>query len=345
MANYTNINELFTDICDSIRTKTGETGLINHTDIPEKIASIETGGGTGVNPQINADYSMCCYNINDSATIKNKLNEIVQHINQTNNFIVLNYSFLKAGSATDLDFDFSLLKDRVISAEEMFSESFWRTFSNLNKLDTSNITNMRNMFDTCKATSLDVSNFDTSKCTTMYGMFYDCSSLTSLDVSSFDTSKCTTMFYMFYGCRKLTSLDISNFDLRNCLQCSYMFQYCSVLAYLKFGENFLPQTATVNLFNSSAYQDIEIDMNGITNFSSFSSSSNNGNSTFNLANVWRGTDETKISRFISFANSLGIKSTEYNRTIKIYTDLYNVLSDEQKALITDKGYLLTYGTS
>ena len=41
----------------------------------------------------------------------------------------------------------------------------------------------------------------------MNGMFYGCTSLTSLDLSNFDTSKVTNMGYMFQSCTNLTSLD------------------------------------------------------------------------------------------------------------------------------------------
>ena len=43
-------------------------------------------------------------------------------------------------------------------------------------------------------------------------MFYDCNLLTSLDVSNWNTSKVTNMGNMFYDCNLLTSLDISNWD-------------------------------------------------------------------------------------------------------------------------------------
>ena len=49
----------------------------------------------------------------------------------------------------------------------------------------------------------------------MSSMFYSCSNLTSLDVSNFDTSKVTDMGGMFYSCSNLTSLDVSNFDTSN----------------------------------------------------------------------------------------------------------------------------------
>ena len=55
-------------------------------------------------------------------------------------------------------------------------------------------------------------NFNTSKVTSMYTMFYSCSSLTSLDLSSFNTSKVTSMYMMFLSCSSLTSLDLSSFN-------------------------------------------------------------------------------------------------------------------------------------
>ena len=47
------------------------------------------------------------------------------------------------------------------------------------------------------------------------GMFSNCSSLTSLDLSNFNTSRVINMQYMFYGCSSMTSLDLSNFDMNH----------------------------------------------------------------------------------------------------------------------------------
>jgi len=55
-------------------------------------------------------------------------------------------------------------------------------------------------------------NFDTSKVTSMQGMFYY-SGLKTLDLSHFDISNVTDMSLMFYFCNGLTDLNISNFDV------------------------------------------------------------------------------------------------------------------------------------
>ena len=107
-------------------------------------------------------------------------------------------------------------KDGIIANESMigyFYEFTNMTSIDLSVLDTSEVTNMSNMFSACiSLTSLDVSNFDTSKVTDMRSMFSGCSSLTSLDLSNFDTSQVTSMAGMFSECSSLTILDLSSFD-------------------------------------------------------------------------------------------------------------------------------------
>ena len=83
------------------------------------------------------------------------------------------------------------------------------------------ITSMSYMFHNSKATTLDLSNFDTSKVTNMYGMFWN-SQATTLDVSNFDTSKVTNMGSMFRD-SQATTLDVSNFDTSNVTDMSNMF--------------------------------------------------------------------------------------------------------------------------
>lgn len=54
-------------------------------------------------------------------------------------------------------------------------------------------------------TSLDLSNFDTSKVTDMNSMFYYCTSLTSIrGIENFDTSKVADIGFMFFFCKNLS---------------------------------------------------------------------------------------------------------------------------------------------
>ena len=59
---------------------------------------------------------------------------------------------------------------------------------------------MNYMFENCsKLTILDLSNFNTSNVTNMYGMFYSCYKLIHVDLRSFDFTKVTNYSSMFGG--------------------------------------------------------------------------------------------------------------------------------------------------
>ena len=124
-------------------------------------------------------------------------------------------------------------------SSDMFSRCSSLTSLDLSNFDTSKVTNMNNMFRSCRSlTSLDVSKFDTSNVTNMSGTFRDLKSLTKLDVSSFDTSNVTSMPWMFSNCKLLTKLDVSKFDTSKVTNMSYMFSYCSNLTNLNIGDKF-----------------------------------------------------------------------------------------------------------
>lgn len=98
-----------------------------------------------------------------------------------------------------------------------------REFENMEVLNTSQVTSMRQMFAGCtELTSLDLSSFDTSKVTDMWGMFAQCSKLTNLNISNFDTSKVTRMAWMFEN-TGLTGIDLSHFDTSQVTDMSGMF--------------------------------------------------------------------------------------------------------------------------
>ena len=80
------------------------------------------------------------------------------------------------------------------------------------KLNTSNITDMEEMFDACSLLEkLNVDTWNTSNVTDMSEMFYGCNLLAELDLSNFDMTKVTTKTStsnMFYGCTSLHTLHL-----------------------------------------------------------------------------------------------------------------------------------------
>ena len=96
----------------------------------------------------------------------------------------------------------------VTSMSYMFSRSAATTL-NLSNFDTSKVTNISNMFSNSAATTIDLSSFNTSNVTNMWAMFFD-SKATTLDLSSFDTSNVTDMSWMFSDCSNLKTIYASN---------------------------------------------------------------------------------------------------------------------------------------
>ena len=96
----------------------------------------------------------------------------------------------------------------IVSAYKMFYDSK-ATSIDLSEFDTSQITNMSFMFAKTEAASLDLSKFNTSKVKNMKAMFNE-NRASSLDLSSFDTSNVTDMSYMF-AISKATNIDVSKF--------------------------------------------------------------------------------------------------------------------------------------
>ena len=94
--------------------------------------------------------------------------------------------------------------------------------------DTSNVTNMANMFRNCPSLTT-IPQLDTSKVTNMINMFDTCKALTT--IPQLDTSSCISMNDMFYGCKKLTT--IPQLDMSKAVGTSSMFANCQVLTYLK----------------------------------------------------------------------------------------------------------------
>ena len=169
--------------------------------------------------------------------------------NETVKIVIIDDSFSNARPTSTAGW-FGLLQNlKTIEGLEKINTSnvtdMWGLFGycgsltslNLSTFNTSNVTNMWYMFTGCSSlTSLDLSKFDTSNVTDMGDMFNGCSSLTSLDLGNFDTSNVTNMRNMFSFCSSLTSLDLNNFDTSNVTNMNFMFRNCSSLTGLDLSD-------------------------------------------------------------------------------------------------------------
>jgi surface protein len=129
-----------------------------------------------------------------------------------------------------------------VSTAKWFYDLTECTSMDLAKLDTSNVTDMSEMFDDCKElTELDLSNFNTQNVTVMRRMFRDCNSLKSIIFPENFGAAATDMEQMFNNCKALTELDLSNFSTQNVENMEWMFAWCQALTSLDFPSSFNTQ--------------------------------------------------------------------------------------------------------
>lgn len=140
----------------------------------------------------------------------------------------------KASAIKKVVFETSFAEARPTTCYQWFSTcSQLTTIEGLSNLNTEKVTNMKWMFNNCKAlTNLDVSTFDTKNVTNMEFMFCGMEELTALDVSNFNTEKVTSMYQMFGYCKKLQTLDLKNFNTQQVTDMGNMFDHCEKLTAL-----------------------------------------------------------------------------------------------------------------
>ena len=141
-------------------------------------------------------------------------------------------------------------------------------YLDLRGINTSRVTSMHGMFDgPSNISSLNLSTFDTSKVTDMSHMFRHKQNISSLNLSNFDTSHVTSMESMFRHMYGLTNFSLPSFNTSQVTDMAYMFEDVKNLVSLD-----LSSFNTANVQNmegmfehDAALQTIRVSNNFITN--------------------------------------------------------------------------------
>jgi surface protein len=197
----------------------------------------------------------------------------------------------------------------------------------LSDWNVSNVTTFYALFDACShLKTIDVSKWNTSSATSM-GWMFNRTDLNTLDVSNFNTSNVTDMFAMFSSSRSLTRLDISNFNTSKVLDLSRSFSYWdNVCEELNIsGLNLTRVTSINNAFYATNFKVIRSDGLRFPNIDM---------SKIGLANSTALT----VDSIVGLLNALPQSDKGYS--FQIGSNNIAKLSDEQKAIATDKGWTL-----
>ena len=261
--------------------------------------------------------------------------------------------FSALSSLTTVDFGGCFDTSNVTNMENMFSDCGSLTSLDLSGFDTSKVTNMESMFFGCQnLATLDVSGFDTSKVTNMLAMFDSCVYLTSLDLSGFDTSKVTNMDSMFFGCGSLASLDVSGFDTSNVTNMNYMFYSCGSLTSLDLSGFDTSKVTNMDSMFFGCESLASLDLSGfntsnVTNmenmFYSCSSLTSLDVSGFDTSNVtYMACMFSHCSKLVSLDLS-GFDTSKVTDMIEMFDNCYNLtsldLSGFDTSKVTDMRYM------
>ena len=97
--------------------------------------------------------------------------------------------------------------------------------ADLNDIDTSEITDMSEVFRGTDVRRINISAWDVSNVTKTYRMFSSCLKLEEIDLSTWDTSKLRYANYMFFGDSNFNA-NLENWNLSSLFNASYMFFNC-----------------------------------------------------------------------------------------------------------------------
>lgn len=290
------------------------------------------------------------------------------------------YMFAYCNHVTDLDIS-NFNMNNAEFCYNMFSNCSKLKSVKLGELDNCNVKDLSNMFSNCKLlTNIEgIENIDVSNCETFEKMFYYCSELKDfdLDLTNWEISKNTGSAANFSNFLQYAVLKSIKFADGTKLRYGSMFYQAKILEKVDLGKTSLHKNTMG--FNSMLYyadlpggiilpdfghvtSDITL-ANSSTKIcdltfgegNSFGNASTKASLVLNITNIWRNSAENNClegygegtygDRYEAFANSIAPNTSGLTRTIKLHTLLYNSLSDEQKALLTDKGYTLSFGTS
>ena len=139
--------------------------------------------------------------------------ELIDNIKELFNKGETNLNCIDTSNITDMSRLFFGLK---LNKNVNFDVSGW---------DVSNVTNMESMFNNCINLDCDLSNWDVSNVKTMIGMFNGCDNFTGKGIENWDVNNVQYMSSMFTGCYYL-DCDLTNWDVSKVCEMGYMFYNC-----------------------------------------------------------------------------------------------------------------------
>lgn len=307
-----------------------------------------------INDSINADIAY-------SRTFIDKWNPAT---NKMSSYFQMNYNIVYAPM---------LDTSKSTSASNMFYNCYRLTY--VPPYNTENVTNMDNMFNRCNSLKI-APMLNTSKCTSFKNMFSYCVSLKSVPL--YDTQSALDATYMFGYCNSLT--EVPFFDFKNLTNASGLFIECASLEavpHFDFSNvttikelfknckklKSIPQFNTSNVTDASYFvsgcTDLTeiplLDFGSVTNIKNFMVGKNekmttlggfkdlkvDWNDTYCLVNLPNLTYQSVLNVINNLYDFRANGDNTTTRNLKLNSKTMALLSDNDKAMATAKGWTLS----
>lgn len=122
------------------------------------------------------------------------------------------------------------INDKPLVNMDLMFESSKATSIDISSLDSSNVTSMVHTFSRASTKSLDLSKLDSSKVKDTGGMFCG-TNVTNLDLSHLDTGNVTSMSWMFMGA-KSSSINLTGLNTSKVTEMDAMFSGCKATSII-----------------------------------------------------------------------------------------------------------------
>ena len=231
--------------------------------------------------------------------------------------------------------DFSMFTDKLVNMSGAFTGSELLIAENLAKWNTSNVVDMSSMFNGCSNLT-SVPLFDTSNVVDMSSMFYGCRALTSVPELDYSNATNITRLFAGTGIKEIPDLDISCVDNFGTSSTSWLYNISvTSIGVLQCGKISNPQY----LFGSSSNTKITY-FGGIIDL---------GKKPIITASYFNNNYFMNYAPNLTYESVMNVINGLYDRasagysvvTLKLHANHLAMLSDEEKAIATNKGWTLS----
>ena len=240
----------------------------------------------------------------------------------------------------------------ITSFSSMFSGCYSLENLDVSQWNVSSATNIANMFQNCfHLKELNLANWNLSNCTTIAYLFSGCYELKTVgDLSNWNTANITTMNDLFSNCRSLIEIKgLSNWDVRKVTNLSQMFYLTRCLKEVKIENWNLAACTNLGSIFRAAWGIETLSLKNWSIPKIASTQSYFCTECYNLKHVlytlpmaynhsYTNCVNLTHESLLTILNTLPTVTT--TRTLNLTTMNINMLTAEEKAIATNKGWTL-----